>query len=219
MLTTLIFWVQEHPLWLLSPPAACSFVLTSPFPLQDLSASSALCSQAVYLSPGRDPTWPGRCLCFCCGRGPPGAMQPGWEIRIPYCCIADILSHHLLGFCWGQLKSGTLCLHFSLSDDFKGAITTSVCFLQFKVYWRVFFFVAFVVSFRFSFPTSQTTRYRSNADSRNSLIFHNLLPCQIADFWQDEKGQNKFDSSSCNFSSAWWVYLCQVFQVAGTTDY
>lgn len=44
--------------------------------------------------------------------GPPGATQPGWEIRIPHCCIADMLSHHMPGSCGGQLKSGTSCLHW-----------------------------------------------------------------------------------------------------------
>lgn len=177
MLTTLIFWVQEHPLWLLSPPAACSLSLRhrSPCRICLLPQHSAL-RLFIWAVDATRPG-PGRCLCFCCGRGPPGAMQPGWEIRIPYCCIADILSHHLLGLCLGQLKSGTLCLHFSLSDDFKGAITTSVCFLQFSVYWRVFFFVAFVVSFRFSFPTSQTTLYRSNVDSETAWFF---ITCCLA---------------------------------------
>ncbi len=47
-------------------------------------------------------------------RGPPRATQPGWEIRIPYCCMSDMFSHHMLGSCWGQLKSGTSCLRYVL---------------------------------------------------------------------------------------------------------
>lgn len=69
-------------------------------------------------------------VCVSAAAGPPGATQSGWEIRIPYCCIADMLSHHMLGSCWGLLKSGTSCLHFMLSDDFKGAITILACRLQ-----------------------------------------------------------------------------------------
>ncbi|XP_010768279.1 protein FAM102A-like, partial [Notothenia coriiceps] len=60
--------------------------------------SLSLC--AVYLSLTR----PGCCLSFCKRAvGPPGATQPGWEIRIPYCCVADMMTHHKLGSCGGDL--------------------------------------------------------------------------------------------------------------------
>lgn len=67
-----------------------------------LSTLLSGCLSEPWMRP--DPAWP--LFVFQLRPGPLGATQPGWEIRIP-CCIADMLSHHMLRSCWGQLKSGT----------------------------------------------------------------------------------------------------------------
>lgn len=144
---SLIIWSVEHPLLLHS-----SLHHHPPTPPQDLSASSALSSQAVYLSPGRDPTRPGPLFVFLLWLGPPGAIQPGREIRIPYCCIADILSHHLLGFCQGRLQSETSCLHLSPSVQ-----NVRERFLLCRLYC--------FISLHFSSKMTQTTRDNSTVHS------------------------------------------------------
>lgn len=74
--------------------------------------AGSVCFLSTLFSPCLSEPWtatrpgpPGRCLRLVRG-GPPRAVQPGWEISIPQCCIADILSHHLLRFCRGRVEEG-----------------------------------------------------------------------------------------------------------------
>lgn len=64
-------------------------------------------------------TRPGSATVFLLCPGAPGASQPGWQIRIPYCRIADVLTQHMLGFVGWGIYSWPLPPPLTLPRPFK----------------------------------------------------------------------------------------------------
>lgn len=146
MLITLIFRVQE--LRLLSPPVSCWFVLASPLPLQDRSASSALWLQFCLSEPSMRPDLARAAVCVSAVAGAPRSHAAGMGDKDPILLHCwHIESSLARGSVRGKSNQGLwVCISVSLMI-FKGG---NRIFVLFPVR-RVFFYFA---SFRFSLPNA-----------------------------------------------------------------
>lgn len=129
MLITLIFWVQE--LRLLSPPVSCWFVLMSPLPLQDLSASSALWLQFCLSEPSTRPDLARGAVCVSAVAGAPRSHAAGMVDKDPVLLHCWHTESSLAGGSVRGKSNQRLRVCISVSDDFKEAIASSFC-SQFK---------------------------------------------------------------------------------------
>lgn len=146
MLITLIFRAQE--LRLLSPPVSCWFVLTSPLPLQDLSASSALWSQFCLSEPSMRPDLARAAVCVSAVVGAPRSRAAGTGDKDPILLHCWHIESSLAGGSVRGKSNQGLCVCISVSlMILKGG---NRIFVLFPVE-RVFFCFA---SFRFSFPNA-----------------------------------------------------------------
>lgn len=113
-----------------APAAACCSVLTSPPCLQDLSASSALWSQACLSEPAMRPD-PVRPVCVSAVSWGPRSSAARMGDKDPIALHRWHIESSPAGFCWvGDLEFGTLCLHLTLMVQSRLKFSGVCCFIS-----------------------------------------------------------------------------------------